>query len=65
MIINSKVDTVTPQFMGQDIYDSISEDNNKVIWTVDDSEHTEMWLDHYEEYKEKVEQLLSKYSWNY
>ncbi len=60
LIINSKIDTVTPQFMGQNIYDSIFEENNKMIWTVDDSEHTEMWLDHNEEYKEKVEQLLSK-----
>lgn len=59
LIINSKADTVTPQFMGQDIYDSISEENHKTIWTVDDSEHTEMWLDHNEEYKENVERLLS------
>lgn len=62
LIINSQVDKITPQFMGQDIYDSISCEENKSIWTVEDSQHTEMWLDHNEEYREKVERLLSKSS---
>ena len=30
-----------------------------MIWTVDDSEHTEMWLDYNQEYREKVEELLN------
>lgn len=58
LIINSKVDTVTPQFMGQEIYDAITNDEMKMIWTVEDSEHTEMWLDYNHEYREKVEELL-------
>jgi fermentation-respiration switch protein FrsA (DUF1100 family) len=57
LIINSKVDTVTPYFMGMDIYESI-EGSNKMIWTVEDSEHTEMWLDYNQEYRDKVSELL-------
>ncbi len=58
LIINSKMDTTTPQFMGQDIYDAIISDTNKTIWTVEDSEHTQMWVDYNREYREKVEVLL-------
>ena len=57
LIINSKADTVTPQFMGQEIYDSIQNEDIKMIWTVTDSEHTEMWLDYNQEYIEKVQDL--------
>lgn len=58
LIINSKDDTLTPQFMGQDIYDAINNDAFKTIWTVDESEHTEIWLDYNQDYREKVEELL-------
>lgn len=30
----------------------------KMIWTMEDSEHTEMWLDYNQEYREKVAELL-------
>ncbi len=30
-----------------------------MIWTVTDSEHTEIWLDHNQEYREKVQELLN------
>lgn len=59
LIINSEIDTTTPQFMGQDIYDAIHSDAIKMIWTADDSEHTEIWLDYNQEYREKVEELLN------
>lgn len=59
LVINSEADTLTPQFMGQDIYDAIHNDAIKMIWTVDDSEHTEVWLDYNQEYREKVEELLN------
>lgn len=59
LVINSQADTLTPQFMGQDIYDAIYNDANKMIWTVDDSEHTEIWLDYNQKYREKVEELLN------
>jgi len=60
LIINSKVDTLTPYFMGKDIYDVIPK-NNRQIWTVDDSEHCEMWIDHNQEYRNKVENFLMNY----
>ena len=43
--------------MGQDIYDAIHNDAIKMIWTVDDSEHTEMWLD----YIKNIEKKLRNY----
>lgn len=58
LIMNSKADTVTPYFMGKGIYDSI-QGSNKEIWTVEDSEHAEMWIDHNQEYREKVLAVLS------
>lgn len=57
LIINSKADTLTPVFMGQDIYDAILSEN-KSIWTVEDSEHTDMWLDYNEEYVSRVTELV-------
>lgn len=59
LVINSEADTLTPQFMGQDIYNAIHNDALKMIWTVKDSEHTEMWLDYNQEYRDKVEELLN------
>lgn len=59
LVINSKVDSVTPQFMGQDIYDAIP-NPKKMIWTVEDSEHTDMWMDHNHEYREQVDGLISE-----
>lgn len=58
LIINSKADTLTPYFMGKDIYDSIR-GNNKRIWTVEKSEHAMMWIDHNQEYRDKVTELLN------
>ncbi|HHX55911.1 MAG TPA: hypothetical protein GX705_06135 [Clostridiales bacterium] len=47
--------------MGKNIYDAI-QGNNKDIWTVEDSEHAEQWLDYNEEYRESVDDFLSKYT---
>jgi fermentation-respiration switch protein FrsA (DUF1100 family) len=60
LIINSKSDSTTPYFMGKGIYDAIPE-NNREIWTVEDSEHCEMWIDHNQEYCNELEEFLSKY----
>lgn len=57
MVINSKIDKTTPYFMGKDIYDNLSS-TEKEIWTVTDSEHTAMWLDHNEEYRNRVTSLI-------
>lgn len=60
-VINSKKDKVTPEFMGEEIYRYLPENvdyetnmNLNQIWTVKDSKHGEIWLDHEEEYREKV-----------
>ena len=58
LIINSKSDTVTPYLMGVDIYEGLPE-NNREIWTVDDSEHCEIWLDYNQEYKDRVNSFLT------
>lgn len=60
LIINSRIDTLTPYFMGKDIYDSIP-GNNKELWTVEDSKHYEIWPDYTVEYREKVKDFLLKY----
>lgn len=60
LIINSKMDEVTPYFMGCDIYEAIQSEN-KHIWTVEDSAHTEMWLDYNEEYVSTVNEFIEKY----
>ena len=60
LVINSKTDSVTPYFMGEDIYDAVSA-NNREIWTVDDSEHCEIWLDYNQEYRDRIDDFLKKY----
>ena len=57
LIFNSKADTLTPYFMGKDIYDAIP-NNNKEIWTVDDSNHFSMWQDYNQEYRDKMESFI-------
>lgn len=58
LIINSKQDLLTPYFMGRDIYNSISGDK-KEMWTVNDSEHLEVWVDYNQEYRDKLEIFLT------
>lgn len=60
LIINSKLDSLTPYFMGKDIYDAI-QGENKEIWTVDDSQHCEIWTDYNQEYCDRMKSFLSKY----
>ena len=57
LVINSKKDELTPYFMGKDIYDAI-EGGNKKIWTVKDSKHAEVWLDHIPEYRSVVKEWI-------
>lgn len=60
LIINSKQDSLTPYFMGEDLYNAI-QGKNKEIWTVDDSEHFEIWLDYNLEYRDKMNSFLDIY----
>ncbi len=61
LIINSRLDSLTPHFMGQDIYDAL-QGENKEIWTVDDSEHFEVWTDHNQEYRDRVVSFLKRHA---
>lgn len=58
LVINSKVDEVTPYFMGKEIYDNLSS-TEKELWTVPDSEHTAIWNDYNEEYRSRVKNLIN------
>jgi fermentation-respiration switch protein FrsA (DUF1100 family) len=60
LIINSKADRVTPYFMGKEIYDALP-GSAKEIWTVEDSGHCIMWREHNQEYRDLVQDFLSKY----
>ena len=61
LVINSRVDEVTPYFMGEDIYNSVPHKNKK-IFTVEDSKHAEIFFDYPDEYKSNIfdfiEQIL-------
>ena len=53
LIFNSKNDTLTPYFMGEDIYKSIPSNNKKLV-TVSDSKHADIFLDHKDKYKSEI-----------
>ena len=54
LIFNSKNDTVTPYFMGEDIYKSISNNNKKKLVTFTNSEHANVFLDYNDKYKNEI-----------
>lgn len=60
LIFNSKSDTVTPYFMGKDIYKSISHNNKKLV-TVTDSKHADIWLDYNDKYKNELLDFINKF----
>lgn len=60
LVINSKADTLTPYYMGKDIYEAM-EQKTKQIWSVKDSEHAEVWLDYNKEYREHLDAFIAEY----
>ena len=58
-VINSKIDQVTPYFMGIDIYNCYESEHKKLL-SFEDVKHTFGWADHEEQYRENVEDFLSK-----
>ena len=58
-VINSRVDEVTPFFMGEEIYNNINS-GYKELWTVDDSKHASIWENHTDEYKIKIDNFISR-----
>lgn len=60
LVINSKADTLTPYFMGQDIYEAM-EQETKQIWSVKDSDHADVWLDYNKEYREHLDAFIAEH----
>lgn len=61
LLINSRVDEITPYFMGEDIYNSVTH-KNKMIFTVEDSGHTEIFFDYQDEYKRNIFDFIEQFS---
>lgn len=57
LVINSKADTVTPQYMGQNIFFAAGTPN-KSIYTVSDSSHANVYFDHRVQYESRVFALI-------
>lgn len=53
LVINSKADQLTPYFMGEDIYNSITH-SSKEIFTVEDSTHANIFFDYPDEYENSI-----------
>lgn len=59
LIFNSTGDTFTPEYMGVKIYKLIPEGVKKQLYTSEDSEHGEIFLDYPEEYEEAILDFIS------
>ena len=58
-VINSKIDQVTPYFMGVDIYDCYESEHKKIL-SFEDVKHAAGWADHEDEYRKNVEEFLAE-----
>ena len=56
-VINSKIDTVTPYYMGVDIYECYKSEHKKIL-SFEDAKHAFGWAAHEEEYRAGVEDFL-------
>lgn len=59
LVVNSKIDTVTPEFMGKDIFQAIR-GSEKELWTVEDSSHANIWIDYPVEYRLHMTNLIGE-----
>lgn len=59
LVINSKADTLTPYYMGKDIYEAMGQ-KTKQIWSVKDSDHADVWLDYNKEYREHMDAFIAE-----
>lgn len=60
LIFNSKADTVTPEYMGQNLYDAIPHDQKELV-TSTSSPHVEIHVLERDLYKDSIAKFLSKY----
>jgi len=61
LVINTKIDKVTPYFMGVDIFNSVTHDNKK-IFTVEDSPHAEIFFDYPDEYEKNIIDFINEFA---
>jgi dipeptidyl aminopeptidase/acylaminoacyl peptidase len=59
LVINTKIDEVTPYFMGVDIFNSVTHDNKK-IFTVEDSAHADIYFDYPDEYERNILEFIEE-----
>ena len=59
LVINSKIDEITPYSMGKDIYDAVTH-SNKEIFTVKDSEHVDIFFDYPDEYERNIFEFIGQ-----
>lgn len=59
LVINSEADTLTPYYMGKDIYEAMGQ-KTKQIWSVKDSDHADVWLDYNKEYREHMDAFIAE-----
>lgn len=59
LVINSEADTLTPYYMGKDIYEAMGQ-KTKQIWSVKDSEHADVWLDYNKDYREHMDAFIAE-----
>ncbi len=57
LVMNSQVDTVTPYYMGEEIYHSLTVEK-KELFTVPDSKHGDLYNDYPEEYENAIINFL-------
>ena len=57
LILNSKADTLTPYFMGEELYKAIEHDQKK-LFTVEDSKHADIFFDYQESYRNELLNFL-------
>ena len=59
LIFHTKNDSVTPFHMGSDIYNTMKNNRKKIV-SVDDSRHTDIYLDHPEFYEKTMIEFIEK-----
>lgn len=61
LIFHTRNDSVTPFHMGSDIYNAMKNNRKKIV-SVDDSRHTDIYLDHPEFYEKTMIEFIEKES---
>lgn len=57
LVFNSKIDRVTPYYMGRDLYNAMDKNKNEIL-TVDDSRHTDLYWDDPKLYEKTIVEFI-------